>query len=163
MKKIYVLLFLAVTAFAVSSCNDDEGNYIVDWAPVNLYIYAKDANGNDLVKKDMEGMTLTFKGETYAVTTRPSTRYYATHMNGLVFQEGKEYSKSTTAPNRLVFGEIDGSADMDEVFVLMWPDGSKNIIQYHCSNHEGGSNPSCKRIWKLDGKSHEGSEFKFVK
>lgn len=161
MKKIFAAFFFAMTAFLVTSC--DEESFEVDWAPVNLFIYAEDADGNDLIKDGMEGLTLTYKGETYEVTTRESTRALLAHMYGLVFQESTEYSDASAAPNRLVFGEIDGAADMDEDIVLTWPDGSKNTIHYHCSNHREGRHPTCKRTWKLDGKVYESNEFKFVK
>lgn len=161
MKKIFSMFFLAMTALLAISC--DVESYEVDWVPVNLYIYADDADGNNLIEEEMDGMTLTYKGKTYEVTTCVSTRALPAHMYGLVFQNSKDYSNSTTAPNRLVFGEIDGAANMDEDIVLTWPDGSKNTIHYHCSNHKEGRHPSCKRTWKLDGKAHEGCEFKFVK
>lgn len=165
MKRIKLLycIMLIAACIGLQACSDEEEVFEVDWAPVNLYIYAENADGNDLIKEEMEGMTLTYKGETYEVTTRESSRAYLAHMYGLVFQDAKEYSNVPAAPNRLVFGEIDGEADMDEDIVLTWPDGSKNTIHYHCSDHKEGHNPSCQRTWKLDGKEHEGNEFKFVK
>ena len=43
------------------------GDWIVDWAPVNVYMEAVDTDGNSIISPDMPGMTLTFKGETYTV------------------------------------------------------------------------------------------------
>ena len=63
---------------------------------------------------------------------------------------------------RLYFGEIDGADDMDEDIVLQWPDGSRDVIHYHCGNHHYGKNPSCDRSWKVNGKSHDGSFFTFT-
>ena len=62
----------------------------------------------------------------------------------------------------LVFGEIDGASDMDEDIVLCWPDGSKDEIHYHCSDHRIWPEPKCNRSWKLNGENHEGNVFQFV-
>lgn len=62
---------------------------------------------------------------------------------------------------RLVFGEIDGAADMDEDIVLNWPDGSKDVTHYHCSDHREGRHPKCNRSWELNGSEHEGNTFRF--
>ena len=63
---------------------------------------------------------------------------------------------------QLRFGEIDGSADMDEDLVLRWPDGSTDTIHYHCSDHKARRNPTCNRYWKLNGVDHDGAVFVFT-
>ena len=63
MKKILIAL-LAFTAILAAGCGKD---WIVDWAPVNVFIEAQDAEGNLIISPDMPGMTLTFQGETYTV------------------------------------------------------------------------------------------------
>ena len=131
----------------------------VDWAPVIIYIYATDSNGNSIISDNMPGMSLTFKGKTYSVKdwqtanaeSIASKAYYA-RMIGLAAQPDE---------NRLFFGEIDGAEDMDENITLSWPDGSKDIIHYHCSDHKYGKEPSCKRTWTLNGQNHEGPTFTF--
>ena len=45
---------------------------------------------------------------------------------------------------------------------LSWPDGSTDVIHYHCSDHREGKNPRCNRSWKLNGQPHEGSHFHFT-
>ena len=112
----------------------------------------------------MPGMTLTFKGETYTVKdvedkSNPETKAYLAIMEGLLAVPQYEINGKTVY--RLVFGEIDGAADMDEDIVLNWPDGSKDVIHYHCSDHREGRHPKCNRSWKLNGSEHEGNTFRF--
>ena len=67
MRKILIAL-LASTAVLSTGCEKIlGGDWIVDWAPVNVYIEASDTDGNSIISPDMPGMTLTFKGETYTV------------------------------------------------------------------------------------------------
>ena len=158
-----VYAVMAITLLAGCENNDTNG-YIVDWSPVNIYIYATDADGKSIIQPDMPGMSLTFKGQTYTVmdwSQRDSihTRAYLAIMYGLFAQP-----VDTTAyppEYRLYFGEIDGAADMDEDIILKWPDGTVDAIHYHCSDHKESRPPKCNRSWKLNGETHEGSEFRF--
>ncbi|MBO4656553.1 MAG: hypothetical protein J5639_02150 [Bacteroidales bacterium] len=51
---------------------------------------------------------------------------------------------------------------MDEDIVLKWPDGSKDTIHYHCSDHTSRPPIECNRWLKLNGVSHEGCTFTFT-
>lgn len=144
-------------------------DYIVDWAPVSLYIYVTNEAGESIVEPEMPGLTLTYRGETFEVLPPEwetefygKTRAYMPMMYGLVFQKGSYYSKEKDAPNRLMFGELDGGHALDEDIVLTWPDGSTNTIHYHCGNH---NERKLKRTirWELDGKKHYSNEFTFIK
>ncbi|MBO7112117.1 MAG: leucine-rich repeat domain-containing protein [Bacteroidaceae bacterium] len=161
-KTLFAIAALACTFF--SGCEIIEDDRIVDWAPVNIYIYATDSAGQSIIRPDMPGMTLTFKGETYSVkdTRDPNdsihTRAYMPFMYGL-FAEAVD---TTANPKeyRLYFGEIDGAADMDEDITLNWPDGTIDVIHYHCSDHNE-SKLTVNRTWELNGKDHDGSTFHF--
>ena len=145
------------------------GGLIVDWAPVVISIEAVDAEGNSIISPDMPGMTLTFKGVTYTVkevsipVTIPvalQTRAYNAVMAGLIAVPMYEIDGEIVY--RLEFGEIDGAADMDEDILLHWPDGSEDVIHYHCSDHREWPSIKCNRSWKLNGKKHEdGCVFRF--
>lgn len=167
-RKLLYTAFIIATLFNAGCSLDINEGYEVDWAPVYLYIYATDVNNNSIIEPDMPGMTLEFKDETYTVQdwseigNKTSTRAYLARLYGLFAQPGPLYG-APDGTYRLVFGEIDGAADMDEDITLTWPDGSIDIIHYHCSNHKEGSNPTCDRSWKLNGKRHDGSEFGFIK
>ena len=169
MKSFLPTLLAVVTSLTAVSCLKSSTNYEVDWAPVYIIIYANDAEGNSIVTPTMPGMQLEFRGNTYEVQTweevieRSGTRAYLAVLIGLFSQPGSAYSDDPDAPYRLVFGEIDGAADMDEDIVLSWPDGSKDIIHYHCSDHKEGATPTCKRYWLLNEEPHEGNSFTFTK
>lgn len=165
MKRIRFISLLATFFIVISSlstsCNKNSP-VEVDWAPVIIYIYATDTNGNSIISDNMPGMTLSFKGTTYtvkdwetAVTESLKTKAYYARMIGLAAQPDND-------GYRLFFGEIDGAADMDENIILSWPDGSQDTIHYHCSDHRYGKEPSCNRSWTLNGKAHEGSTFTFT-
>lgn len=164
MKKVsYLTIILAGMIF--SSCDKILGDYIVDWAPVNINIEAIDNGGNSIISPEIQGMTLIYKGETYEVLDAekyyeaPQTKAYHAILHGLFAVPMYEVEGKTIY--RLQFGEIDGAADMDEDIVLNWPDGSTDTIHYHCSDHREGRNPKCNRSWKLNGKKHEGNTFRF--
>ncbi len=160
MKRFIQTAVLCVGLAVASGCDGIIDGYCVDWTPVNIYITATDPDGNSIISPDMPGMSLTFKGETYTVAPEAETRAYAAYMGGL---RAQRYDGTDNAPvYRLVFGEIDGAADMDEDIVLQWPDGSRDTIHYHCSNHREWPEPRCKRSWKLNGKSHDGGIFAFT-
>lgn len=160
MKRLFNV-FAVLSAIMLTGCEED--GYIVDWYPVNVYIEAVDANGNSIISPEMPGMTLTFMGKTYSVKSKEDawaefygeTKAYMPRMFGLVATLKEEDGKPTDK-YWLCFGEIDGAADMDEDLVLNWPDGSRDVIHYHCSDHKEGRHPSCKRSWLLNGKAHEG-------
>lgn len=151
---------LILIAALIAGCEEISEGRIVDWAPVNIYIEAVDNNGNSIISPDMPGMTLTFKDSVYTVQNEDSiihTRAYMAIMKGLVARP----IGGTDGQYQLVFGEIDGAADMDEDILLNWPDGSRDIIHYHCSNHSERK-LSCNRSWKLNGQPHNGSTFRFT-
>ena len=164
MRKILIALLTFTTVVTTGSEKILGGGWIVDWAPVNVIIEAVDTDGNSIISPDMPGMTLTFKDVTYTVKSveKPEegqTKAYLAIMEGLIAQPAMEVDGKTIY--RLVFGEIDGAADMDEDLILSWPDGSKDVIHYHCSDHKEGRNPKCNRSWKLNGEKHEGNTFRF--
>ena len=163
MRRIFFFAVCLAVLTAAASCDDGSEDWIVDWAPVNVTIEASDADGHSIISPDMPGLTLTFRGETYTVkdieAQNPAmTKAYLAVMYGLRAVP-QEVEGETVY--RLVFGEIDGAADMDEDMVLDWPDGSRDVIHYHCSNHKEGRHPSCDRRWKLNGEKHEGDVFLF--
>ncbi len=169
MSRSLITIALLASCLFITGCSlDYDDNQTVDWEPVYIYINATDAQGNSLIQPDMPGMSLTFKGETYTVqeweelSRRTSSKAYLARIYGLFAQPGNVYA-SVDSPYRLIFGQIDGAADMDEDIILNWPDGSIDVIHYHCSNHKPGINPTCDRSWKLNGKIHNGNTFGFIK
>lgn len=202
--KILTLLLALLTLGTFSSCimttallidewaEAEGGEYIIDWAPVDLSIQLHDARGNDLLDPKnpnnlIDGTTITFRDKTYEVSrewyeqgmfhdwqyTEPvkgeerqesvaATRAYLARLYGLyLLPNGAPYQEKPGF--QLYFGEIDGADSMDEELVITWPDGTKNFIYYHCSDHHGGKHATCNRWFKLDGKKQYSSEFDIVK
>lgn len=166
-KKKTLALIVSV-CLALTGCEEIiNGDYIVDWAPVNIYIYATDSLGNSIISPDMPGMSLTFKDVTYTVKdwnhkkdSLINTKAYLAVLYGLYAEPYYDFDVDSLI-YRLSFGEIDGAADMDEDITLNWPDGSVDTIHYHCSDHKEGRTPKCNRSWKLNGRIHDGNIFYF--
>jgi hypothetical protein len=169
MKMKKILCAIALLA-GLSSCNGllNTDPPIVDWAPVVVYIDAVDTQGNSIITDGMPGMSLTFQGKTYEAKTEKQawedahaqTKAYLARMYGLFTRKYED--EDGDSRYYLVFGEIDGAADMDEDIVLHWPNGGVDTIHYHCSDHQESPVIRCKRTWKLNGEEHEGPVFKFT-
>lgn len=105
------------------------GCMIMDWAPVILRIYVENQAGEDLLDPDseinlLEGVTMTYRGETYGLVPEPETKYYLPHFDGLELmldKEGRYY---------LYFGELDGAEEYSEDFTIVWGDGTSDVINY---------------------------------
>lgn len=95
---------------------------------------------------------------------KPETRAYLPTMRGLqLIKKSFVHPLETKDGYALYFGEIDGALDMDEDLVLQWPDGRKNIIHYHCSDHQAKKNKITVNRWfSLDGKKTESCQFEFI-
>lgn len=120
----------------------------VDWAPVNLYIYVSDNEGNDLLDPDgtefIAGMlSVEFKGSSYM--RKPSSKAY------LAILDGFELKQDAHGVWFVQFGEIDGAAEYDDDIIVRWSDEDKDIIHYTCDSHNERK-LSCRRSWKLNGK-----------
>lgn len=187
MKRITLLLLLAVMLLP-AGCSEggilpDTDIPIVDWYPVNVILTVQDRNGNDLLDPSHEntfahGTTLAYKGETYGVESilnvtpveEAPTKMYLARLYGLQLTRGKVWfsEEEQRTCYYLQFGEIDGAKDMDEDLYIKWPDGSEDVIHYHCSDHvikKTGADTwdiSCDRSWKLNKKAAS-NPFKFVK
>ena len=186
MKKFSTLLWALIALLGIgslASCNsdDDSGDWIVDWAPAQMYITVKDMYGNDLLdtlsnSSVTDFITATFQGETYKVRKdydeqtgfSELTRMYFPHWYGfcLVNQwlvwSGGHWEMQKTGNYMIYVGEIDGAKDMDEDIVLSFPNGVTHTIHYHCSDHKEGRNSSCNRYYMLDGKRLDSNKIEIV-
>lgn len=175
MKRFSLLVFL-LSLIAFTGCDVLEDDRIVDWAPVNLYLKVTDGKGTDLLDPEspnnmIDGTTITFKGKTYEASrewmneqdsvNEPKTRAYLAHMYGLLLINDSMYHKDRPQGFSLVFGEIDGAADMDEDLVVTLPDGTTGTIHYHCSDHSERK-LKCNRSWKFNGAKADSNVFTFI-
>lgn len=75
MKKILSLatMFAILLSMACENIEKDDDHVIIDWAPIEMYIYLSDADGNNLLDPaseecyDSANITLTYNGEQYSV------------------------------------------------------------------------------------------------
>ena len=75
MKKILSLatMFAILLSMACENIEKDDDYVIIDWAPIEMYIYLSDADGNNLLDPaseecyDSANITLTYNGEQYSV------------------------------------------------------------------------------------------------
>lgn len=161
MKRLLGILLLALPLFAGSCSAEiimDSKDYVTDWAPVTLCMLVCDEDGNGLVTPELEGVSISFNGKIYNVRTKADLEgervpmFMAPQFYGLYIAEYQALDRfGNLHRHALMFGEIDGAADMDEDLVLTWSDGSTNTIHYHCSEHTGGLYPNCTRYWLLNG------------
>lgn len=173
MRKIITLIMSAVMVASLAGC-EKIGGKIVDWCPVYVYLRVTDGHGADLLDPEnpdnmIDGTTITFKGKTYEASREiedlmyPAleTKAYLARIYGLLLEKRKWAENGNAEGYCLVFGEIDGAADMDEDLVVTLPNGMTGTIHYHCSNHNERK-IRCDRSWKLNGVKAEGNIFTFV-
>lgn len=157
MKHVFLAMVVCFSGMFMGACDsEEESSMIVDWYPVSICISVYDAQGNDLLDSTdvkhyvASGATATFQGKTYALNgginsvKKNSLKMLPAFFEG--FKLTNVYGK-----NFLVFGEIDGVADMQENLIITWKDGSKDVITYHCSDHNANK-PDCKRWFKVNGR-----------
>ena len=117
-----LLLILTVLSFAFTSCENMQVD--ADAMPVTLEIFVKDTEGNNLLDYgwlDGKNVTATFKGETYELQKDVPTRAYMPHFYGFKVT-GRDLG------TMLYFGELDGTHDMNDEFVINWGDGTFDTI-----------------------------------
>ncbi len=130
MKHFFRTLLLAAIV-VMCGCRADmivDDDMVVDWYPVDIMIYVKDADGNDLLNSDNENFLGTkveaeWLDKLYTYT-HPQTKMYMPMWNGLTLRrnnKGRYY---------LVLGELAGNEEYDDDLTLRWPDGSQDVIHY---------------------------------
>ena len=121
MKRILIFLLIAISS-VITSCENLQVE--ADAMPVTLEIFVKDAEGNNLLDYgwlDGKNVIATFKGETYELQKDVPTRAYMPHFYGFKVT-GSDLGAM------LYFGELDGTHDMNDEFVINWGDGTFDTI-----------------------------------
>ena len=142
----------------VKSGNNDEiiddGGMIIDWSPIILRFHVVNPNHktnfvsenyNDIIHTT----TLTYKGKTYSVAKKISKAY-------MPFFDGLCIDSSAVDQPFFYFGELDGSYNFDDDFVITFADGSTETIHFK-RVHKGGLNVD--DTWSLNGEKHNGGSF----
>ena len=157
MKRIIFFLLIAISS-VVTSCENMQVE--ADAMPVTLEIFVKDAEGNNLLDYgwlDGKNVTATFKGETYELQKDVPTRAYMPHFYGFKVT-------GCDLGAMLYFGELDGTHDMDDEFVINWGDGTfDTIVIYNDCRTTMNGGYDIKRHYVVNGVKTENHRITITK
>ena len=153
-----LLLILTVLSFAFTSCENMQVD--ADAMPVTLEIFVKDTEGNNLLDYgwlDGKNVTATFKGETYQLQKDEPTRAYMPHFYGFKVT-GRDLGAM------LYFGELDGTHDRNDEFVINWGDGTfDTIVIYNDCRTTMNGGYDIKRHYVVNGVKTENHRITITK
>ena len=162
--------------------NDDNGlnDVVVDWAPLELFVYLSDADGNNLLDPEYEhaydsaNIVLTYEGEEYEVInyltpSEPKAQpmwYHAVFDSPYICHDTKGVARLTIGE----WGRV-GKWDMATVEVA-WGDGTTDTFAF---SHDYTYNPEYRNDadngwgytfttqYYLNGEPHDGFVYNLVK
>lgn len=162
--------------------NDDNGqdDVIVDWAPLELFVYLSDADGNNLFDPEYEhaydsaNIVLTYEGKEYEVINyltpnepRAQPMYY------LAVFDAPYICHDTKGVARLTIGEWGRDAKWDMATVdVAWGDGTTDTFAFshdcsynpeYCNDPDNGWGFIFTTQYYLNGESHDGCTYYLVK
>ena len=157
MKRIIFFLLIAISSVVIS-CENMQVE--ADAMPVTLEIFVKDTEGNNLLDYgwlDGKNVTATFKGETYDLQKDVPTRAYMPHFYGFKVI-GRDLGTV------LYFGELDGTHDMNDEFVINWGDGTfDTIVIYNDCRTTMNGGYDIKRHYVVNGVKTENHKITITK
>ena len=157
MKRILFFLQIAIS-LVITSCENIGVD--ADAMPVTLEIFVKDTEGNNLLDYgwlDGKNVTATFKGETYDLQKDVPTRAYMPHFYGFKVT-GRDLG------TMLYFGELDGTHDMNDEFVINWGDGTfDTIVIYNACRTTMNGGYDIKRHYVVNGVKTENHRITITK
>ena len=157
MKRIIFFLLIAISS-VVTSCENMQVE--ADAMPVTLEIFVKDAEGNNLLDYgwlDGKNVIATLKGETYELQKDVPTRAYMPHFYGFKVT-GQDLG------TMLYFGELDGTHDMNDEFVINWGDGTfDTIVIYNDCRTTMNGGYDIKRHYVVNGVKTENHRITITK
>ena len=162
--------------------NDDNGqnDVLVDWAPLELFVYLSDADGNNLLDPEYEhaydsaNIVLTYEGEEYEVINylTPSEPKART-MEYLAVFDAPYISRDTKGVARLTIGEWGQDEKWDMATVeVSWGDGTTDTFAF---SHDFTYNPEYRNDadngwgytfttqYYLNDEPHDGFVYNLVK
>ncbi len=157
MKRIIFFLWIAISS-VITSCENIGVD--ADAMPVTLEIFVKDTEGNNLLDYgwlDGKNVTATFKGETYELQKDVPTRAYMPHFYGFKVT-GRDQG------TMLYFGELDGTHDMNDEFIINWGDGTfDTIVIYNDCRTTMNGGYDIKRHYVVNGVKTENHRITITK
>ena len=157
MKRLLLFLLIIISS-VVTSCENMQVD--ADAAPVTLEIFVKDAKGTNLLDYgwlDGKNIIATFKGETYDLQKDALTRAYMPQFYGF------KVMIRDLGPF-LYFGELDGTHDMNDEFVINWGDGTfDTIVIYNDCRTKANGAYDIKRHYVVNGVKTESHRITLTK
>jgi len=157
MKRIIFFLLIAISSVVIS-CENMQVD--ADAMPITLEIFVKDTEGNNLLDYgwlDGKNVIATFKGETYELQKDVPTRAYMPHFYGFKVT-GSDLGAM------LYFGELDGTHDMNDEFVINWGDGTfDTIVIYNDCRTTMNGGYDIKRHYVVNGVKTENHRITITK
>ena len=157
MKRILLFLLIVISSVVIS-CENMQVE--ADAAPVTLEIFVMDSEGNNLLDYgwlDGKNIIATFKGETYDLQKDALTRAYMPQFYGFKVM-------SRDLGPFLYFGELDGTDDMNDEFVINWGDGTfDTIVIYNDCRTTMNGGYDIKRHYVVNGVKTENHRITITK
>ena len=157
MRRTLLFLLIAISS-VITSCENMQVD--ADAMPVTLEILVKDVGGKNLLDYgwlDGKNVTATFKGETYQLQKDVPTRAYMPHFYGFKVT-GHDLG------TMLYFGELDGTHDMNDEFVINWGDGTfDTIVIYNDCRTTMNGGYDIKRHYVVNGVKTENHRITITK
>lgn len=158
MKRV-LLYSLAILSIVFSSCDGIIPMVMADADSIDLQIFIKDATGANLIeqhKLDDMKISATFKGEVYELKFADAKVYLPIFYGFKVASRGNgEF---------LYFGELDGTDNFNDNFVIHWGDGTMDVITIYnnCKIRSNGAY-RIKRHYLVNGVKSDGNQITLIK
>ena len=153
MKRTLLFLLTAIS-LAVTSCEYIQSD--TDVEAITLEMFVHDNKWNNLLEKegfDAKDITATFRGETYEL--KEETKAYTPEFEGFIIKSNKK-------GRYLYFGELDGTEDFNDDFVIRWSDGYEETIRiYNKCTADLINGYNVKRTFTFRGNTYEAPTFQF--
>ena len=156
---------------------DPEDSYCVDWAPLGMFVYLHDAEGNNLFDiesehyYDVSQIKVTYNGEEYDVM--PPYQPSAKPLDYLALFKQPYISRDYYGNTYLYIGDWDRIENWESCSVeIAWGDETKDVLSFTHAvayNPEFANDPdnnfgySFTTKWYLNGQSNENGVYYFVK
>ncbi len=161
MKHKFFLAALTAAAMLLPSCGDDDekddhyNGMMTDWYPIEVKFFVENLDEsvnyvNDNFNDIIHSTTLTYQGKTYSVEGQKISKTYMPFFKGLVIDS------TDTQKKFFRFGELSGSANYDDDFVINFTDGTSDVIHFK-RVHKGGLDVDDS--WTLNGEAHSDGFF----
>lgn len=154
--------------------NEEEDNIIVDWAPIVLYVYLNDAEGNSLFEPTNDNITLTYEGDEYKVANYLSSDTpQAQTLEYMAVFEGGYVTRKADGTAFMIIGEWNRNQNWEMCTIeINWGDGTTDTLAFtHSYTYDSEYRNDAEHNWGytfssqffLNGEPNPNNEFYIVK